>query len=277
MKPISILGIYLVLFFCSPLSAAPDSWLSPWGTQRASFAIADLLVKLERTKTGQELVAKARQFAQQRYQLPLDQFIAPGPHSATDITYLRRFSPLNPNAVQYEERVKVTLDEDLNPTQALLDLAHELVHFVHRKRQNPYLIWPSLSDYVRETVLGSGGEAQALALECQIKFEYLGPWPAQDPCGQLQRFGAEKTFFRMGAQRETFALELKKEGLSSSLFPELSPETAIFESSVTGLTYPLSALYEHRRLSTLLDLQEKRRQTHLKSRRSFIDAAQGPM
>ena len=62
---------------------------------------------------------------------------------------------------------------DHNIEDALLDLSHELVHFVHKEAFNPYGDHFDFQDFLRSTLEGRGGEVQAYLHECAVMSEIM--------------------------------------------------------------------------------------------------------
>ena len=99
--------------------------------------------------------------------------IHPGEHSITDTTLIRHFSVSVILAVTYETKSQVFLNSDHNIEDALLDLAHELVHFVHKEAFNPYGDHFDFEDFLDSTLQGRGGEIQAYLHECAVMSEIM--------------------------------------------------------------------------------------------------------
>ena len=65
-------------------------------------------------------------------------------------------------------RSEIRLNRELSMADALLDLAHELTHFVQREIFNPYSLQFSALQFLEESIEGQGGEAQAYISECKV-------------------------------------------------------------------------------------------------------------
>ncbi len=91
-----------------------------------------------------------------------------GDSSLTDTTLVRKFSPHSPEHVIYESRSVVYISRHLAWDDALLDLAHELTHYVYRESFNPYAESFNAKDFIKGTIEGKGGEVQAFLTECRV-------------------------------------------------------------------------------------------------------------
>lgn len=75
--------------------------------------------------------------------------------------------------------VCVFLSRRLAPIENVADLAHELVHATRLPAAVLQGAVPSAEEFVRTRLAGQGGEAEAFAVECEVKREILGgKWDA---------------------------------------------------------------------------------------------------
>src|SRR5690606_1190154 len=145
--------------------SAKRTWMDY--TSSEELNLKKLIELLGRSETGEKLLREAKYKAGQRGQTLLDG-IKVGEGSLTDTTLVRKFSPHSPEHVIYESRSVVYLSRHLAWDDALLDLAHELTHYVYRESFNPYSPDFNPKDFVRGTIEGSGGEVQAFLTECRV-------------------------------------------------------------------------------------------------------------
>ena len=214
-----------------------------------------LLKTLKKSPRGAELIRRADKKAK-REGKSIFSIIVPGPHSHLDTTLVRHFSADNPLDVNYEFKSKVYIDHDLSLKDAVLDLAHELVHYLSKKPFNPYeqLGKKDAHDFVRDMIEGKGGEVEAFLMECAVMSD-LYPEKLKDelPCRRVLQgrnykemyYRAKSMFYQLGKYRTSFSFELNKYYLDDAQFPEVSGEDEKFISSAYGTPYPLAALYEY--------------------------------
>ena len=155
----------LILLLCSLLLGTMAHALEhhkPWITPGAlgPKAVSALLEELATTPTGADLIHKARKKAKAQG-VTLESLVNIGPLSATDTTLVRRFSRTRPREISYEKTSVIYLNKNLKALDALLDLAHELVHFTRRDAFNPYGKHFALANFISSMAGGkrrrSGG------------------------------------------------------------------------------------------------------------------------
>lgn len=213
-------------------------------------SLKELIHLLKTSKTGKKVLAMAAKKAK-TYGLELNNVIHPGNGSLTDTTLIRRFSPGNPDEVAYESRSKVYINRTLSVKNAILDMAHELVHFSLREAFNPYQNNFGLKDFVVSTVEGRGGEVEAYLVECQVHLELFPNVDTNckkvisEETGRVDKHLGVAAFYKMGRYYNIFANSLKKHNLSTLDFTFSGRGHADFISSAYGLPYPLAAVYEY--------------------------------
>jgi hypothetical protein len=230
-----------------------------------------LLLYLAKSNTGRELIRKANQKAKS-YGQTLYDVIKPGSGSITDTTLIRRFSQKNPDDISYESRSKVYINNQLNQHDALLDLAHELTHFVFRKSFNPYDTKFTLPQFIASTVEGEGGEVHAFMTECRVLQE-LFPDKLQTRynckkiistyTGKISKELAVKKFYSIGPYYQKFKHKLDLHGIADN-FPFISQEEVGFVSSAYGMPYPIAAYHEYRTVISKVCENDKRRISYMK-------------
>ena len=210
-----------------------------------------LIELLSRSSTGDKLIKEASYKASLVGQTIFD-VVKVGEGSLTDTTLVRKFSPHSPEHVIYESRSVVYLNRHLTWDDALLDLAHELTHFVYREGFNPYAETFNAKDFIKSTIEGHGGEVQAFLTECRVLRELFSTkrqgrsncQKIQDEAGHLSYRKAVELFYHVGEYYASFHKQLSKREIASS-FSELKPEKINFVSSAYGVPYPLAALMEY--------------------------------
>jgi len=225
------------------------SWMEY--TSSEELNIKKLLELLSRSSTGENLIKEAR-YKSARTGLLLEDVIKVGESSLTDTTLVRKFSPHSPEHVIYETRSVVYINRNLNWDDALLDLAHELTHYVHRGGFNPYADSFNASDFIKSTIEGPGGEVQAFLTECHVLRELFSKkvqmrsncQKVEDLHGSLSKPRAVELFYYLGSYFDEFYRQLEKRNIASE-FPYLKSEKINFISSAYGVPYPIAALMEY--------------------------------
>lgn len=220
-------------------------------TSSEELNIQKLLELLKRSSTGAELIEKATVKAA-RAGKKLTDVIKAGEGSVTDTTLVRKFSPESPEQVDYEVRSIVYINRKLAWDDALLDLAHELTHFVYRDGFNPYAENFNLKDFIKSTIEGMGGEAQAFIYECRVHGELFKSGShgrnhchsIKDEHGVASMEKAVELFYHVGPYYDAFHKQLAKRDLAHE-FSYLKNGKINFVSSAYGLPYPVAAMMEY--------------------------------
>lgn len=226
------------------------SWVAHSNNERKN--IRHLIITLAKSKTGKALLLEAKKKAEKEDKTLLD-IVAEGHGSLTDTTLIRRFTTGNPDHITYETTSKVFINRDLNQYDALLDLAHELTHYVYRTNFNPYQKNFDLGEFIKNTVEGQGGEVQAFIMECTIHRElFPKDFGNRHNCkkiideksGKFSFAKAVKSFYKVGDYFESFVSVLNKHGLMEK-FPDVNADQVSFISSAYGIPYPVAAFEEY--------------------------------
>lgn len=225
------------------------SWMNY--TSSEELNLKKLLELLSRSRTGQKLIKEATYKASRTGNL-LEDVIKAGDNSLTDTTLVRKFSPSSPEHVIFESRSIVYINRNLAWDDALLDLAHELTHYVYREAFNPYADSFNAKDFINSTIEGSGGEVQAFMTECRVVRELFSRkvqtrstcYKIEDEKGQLSFDKAVELFYHVGSYFDGFYEQLEKRKISSS-FTKVKGEKINFISSAYGVPYPIAALMEY--------------------------------
>jgi len=272
----------IIFYFLLTTFASADGYIQELGklsqrtkwvehSQKEKLNLKHLLLYLVKSETGKELVREANKKAKS-YGLTLYDVILPGEGSITDTTLIRKFSQNNPDHISYESRSKVYINNQLNQYDALLDLAHELTHFVYRKSFNPYNSQFTLPKFIESTVEGEGGEVHAFMTECKVLFE-LFPKRLQSrynckkiisaQTGKISKDLAVKKFYSIGPYYEKFKHKLDLHGITED-FPLISQNEVGFVSSAYGMPYPVAAYHEYNTVLNKVCENDKRRIAYLK-------------
>jgi Zn-dependent peptidase ImmA (M78 family) len=219
-------------------------------TSSAEINLKKLFELLSRSATGEKLL-QAASFKASRSGQTLSDVVLVGESSLTDTTLVRKFSPQSPEHVVYESRSVVYLSRHLSWDDALLDLAHELTHYVHRESFNPYAADFNPRDFIKSTIEGQGGEVQAFLTECRVLKELFSRnFHNRSHCqsiqveGELSQQKATELFYHVGPYFDSFHQQLQKRQIAAA-FTHLKPGKINFISSAYGVPYPVAALMEY--------------------------------
>lgn len=237
-------------------------------TKSVDANVLRLVELLQRSAEGEKLIklaaAKGRESG-----LTLTDLIRPGEGSLTDTTLIRKFHPDSPENVVFETRSKVYINRHLAWREALLDLAHELTHYVHRENFNPYTLNFSLAQFVRSTIEGEGGEAHAFVTECHVMRElFTKEFSQDDNCGHLtgsgtqERAQASELFYHVGGFYPQMKKIVESRGIASD-FPGIKDQKIKFVSSAYGLPYPLAAIEEYQTVLSKVCENDRRRLAYM--------------
>lgn len=239
------------VLFTDSESTLQENWIK--GNMSEKEGIRHLVRILVKSKTGKKLLYLAKEKAVLQGDTLL-QVILVGDGSLTDTTLIRKFSPTNPEEVRYETDTKVYVNKNLNTMDAVLDLAHELTHFVYREAFNPYKQNFKLGEFIHSTVEGRGGEVDAFMSECKVKKElFPKARNTSSNCskvrdsqtGKLSRNLGAQQFYRVGEFSSKFKKDLLRLNVSHHQFPMLSSASSDFISSAYGKPYPVAAMEEY--------------------------------
>lgn len=213
--------------------------------------ISYLFEFLEKSEYGSALLKTARAKAK-TYGLELHQVVKPGLGSITDTTLVRRFSETRPDQIEYDTKSVVYINQDLDTISAVLDLAHELTHFIQKNVFNPYSNDFTVDEFVRLTIEGRGGEVDAYIAECKVLYElFPDNVEARTKCDKIRksdgtysrRKGAQ-LFYQVGSYHKKMRDILGYFKVNGEALSMMSKEKPSFISSAYGEPYPYAALKE---------------------------------
>jgi hypothetical protein len=229
---------YLALL-CPVLSVAGNeepAWRSPWK------GVPELVPLLGSVPEGKKILALAAakdpQFLTR---------IKIGDASFTESTFARTYSLLD-GKEQIDLRHEITLSKKLALSDALVDFAHELVHFTEKDMPDPYRPGFEMKEFVKRGIEGEGGELHALEEECKVAWALQRKYksfprhrlcaPYKDSAGNFHREKARADYYALGAWFEKAPETLKK------TVPEVSAKPVVFTSSYARKPYPLALAEE---------------------------------
>ena len=259
-----------VLFYEGNSTGVNKKWLKLGSSPEESVKF--LLKILEKSPSGKNIILQAKKKAQERGR-PLESLIVPGENSITDTTLIRHFSVDNPDDVTFEIESIVVINEDHSIENAILDLAHELVHFVHKSAFNPYGKHFDVKKFIDSTLEGKGGEIEAYLQECAVMSEIMEQRFFNDDNCQSVYFPeneklslrlSRRAFFQLGKYMDDFLGQLSGHQLLKQDFPEITSSEAKFISSAYKLPYPYAALKEYQQIMKKVCENDSQRFKYLK-------------
>ena len=246
------------------------NWLS--FSSKEALSVKNLLMQLKKSPTGKVLIQKAKEKAAAQGESLLD-VIKAGNGSLTDTTLVRRFSKGDADSIQYQSRSLVYLNRSLTQYDALMDLAHELTHFVFRKDFNPYTKNFTLAQFISSTIEGKGGEVQAFMMECRVHYELFRNKSPRGNChnvhdeksGKFSRSLTVRQFYQLGNYYDSFIAMLRKYDIEGE-FPLVTDNKASFVSSAYGIPYPVAAFEEYLSVLSKVCANDRKRLGYLQQR-----------
>lgn len=214
--------------------------------------VSYLIETLERSEMGKELLEMAQSKAA-KHGSSVNEIIVPDVGSITDTTLTRRFSESRPDKIKYFVKSKIHINRELTVTQAVLDLAHELTHYIHRDAFNPYSNKFTIDSFIVSTIEGQGGEVDAYINECRVLYELFPDLDgARSKCdkvrnsdGSYSKRNGAKMFYQVGTYRKSFNKILGYFQIPHTKFKMVTGDLPSFISSAYGEPYPYAAIKEY--------------------------------
>lgn len=231
-------------------------------------SIEQLINIINTSKLGVNLIDKARLRAAKDHKR-LEEVIESGEVSVTDTTLVRKFSPNSPESVRFETRSKVYIDKSHNTKNAVLDLIHELTHYIYKKPFNPYVGEFSLSSFLEDTIQGIGGEVDAFIVECKVGRDIYGLKSISAQClnildgEEFSRSLAIKEFYKLGEHYDKFKKSADEHGIKQEVITHISPEQSSLISSAWSSPYPVAIVEEFQEIMTKVCHNDLKRMTYL--------------
>lgn len=224
-------------------------WLEPWLKKGASQTeahkeIKSMLLLLKKTNMGARLLKKARAADANFFSR-----IAVGNNSLTETVFSRSFS-LSDGLETVTAENFLKLNRDLNRKDLILDLGHELTHFVYRVPANPYAESHGLGEFIREGIEGRGGELDAFESECYVSWELERKWnlPEHELCSRYKEKSSENRayFVRSHARHDYYNVGQYFDSLVKlrGELPDLNRSHIVFSSSLQKAPYPFALVEE---------------------------------
>jgi hypothetical protein len=270
MRLIALLTAILVLGVWAPATLAPDPVRVADTKDRAKAAF-DLLAQVP---SGRALIEKAKRLWHVSDQKDLSSLVTWGVASKTDAVLIRHFDPASGEETR-ERKVTVYLKKNQTTENLVLDLAHELLHAVSRPAWDPYDPKLDAVKYIRAAIEGTGGEVQAVEMECQVALEFAEIAPptaiGERPWGEESRTRCHRywnanaaemirqDFYSAGKWKSELVQEL---GPAAGELTLLSDQAPILYSSTGGAPYP-SSLYEEFRAINRVACENSRKRAEV--------------
>lgn len=233
-----LICVLSLLFSSSALAAGEPVWAGPWR------GISELVAVLETVPEGKRILDQAQAknggFLTQIHR---------GSASYTESTFVRTYSLLD-GKERIELRHELTLSKELNLANAVVDLAHELVHYTDKGMLDPYRPGFALKEFVKNGIEGPGGELAALKEECLVAWSLerkYRNYPKHLLCSGYHEgvlgfdsAKAKRDYYALGGWYHRADAELKR------VIPELSASRVQFNSSYAAKPYPVALAEEFR-------------------------------
>lgn len=229
---------WLFLLITSTDSGAADpAWRSEWR------GIPELISVLGSVPEGKKILDQAK-----RKNANFIEQMKAGNASFTESTFVRTYSLLD-GKERIELRHELTLSKKLNLAEAVVDLAHELVHYTDKGMLDPYRPGFTLKEFVKNGIEGPGGELLALKEECEVAWALERTYPSYPTHLLCSGYHKGAGFDLAKAKRDYYSLGgwyLKTEDAMRRELPELSDRKVQFNSSYAGKPYPVALAEEFR-------------------------------
>lgn len=220
------------------------------------MALIQAIKILENTERGKGLLEQA-----QHHRVP----IRAGAVSKTEITVTRVVEPQSfgkkpgNTAEKLHFAVQVMISQEKEPVFQALDLAHELVHAIHEKK-NPFDPNMTATEYVEHGIEGAGGEAHAIAEECKVGHEVARTLNNSTSkliaarCRTVWKLEKDETtwkksFYQLGRHYRAFVQEWlatrPQEESVEAWKEKLAARTPLFSSASAHKPYPVALLEEY--------------------------------
>lgn len=256
-----------------------STWTGLAGT--TADAVEGLLILLRKSAVGRGLILKARAKALESDR-DLKEIVEAGNETVTDTTFVRK-SVFEAGEFQtnYIEISRIILNKDLSIEDAVINLAHELTHFIFRHQNNPYQEI-DLKSFISNTIDGIGGEVDATMVECRVIKELFQRRFVEDiACQRIivdqerststVRSEGLKEFYKVGDYWPQIEQLFRKYNLSMADFPLLSKRQPLYFSGQYGVPYPLAAIKEYQKLVQKICTNEEIRLQKIKEEKKLSD------
>jgi hypothetical protein len=229
---------FLLLTAASVTQAAEPAWNSSWR------GIPELTSVLGSIPEGKKILDQAK-----KKSAAFQEQLHMGDASFTESTFVRTYSLLD-GKEKIELRHEVTLSKKLSLADAVVDLAHELIHFTDKGMLDPYRPGFALKEFVKNGIEGPGGELAALREQCKVAWALQRDYekfPTHLLCSgyHLGALGfnetkAKRDYYSVGGWYSRLDAE------TQHALPEVTRERVQFNSSYAGKPYPVALVEEFR-------------------------------
>jgi hypothetical protein len=249
-----------------------------WGDYHSDkkISLRNVLDLLAQCQKGRELLHELEDWSRRQGKSLFDSIEA-GEKSFTDTTIIREAVDDYQMVIKFSVDKKIYLDRNHSPLLAVLDLAHEITHFLYRRTVNPYVEKVDKIDFIKSTIEGRGGEVEAYLNECLVAkelgaYKFINNSNCRELEGQSEKSQREtiaKRFYKMGQGRSVFLEKLRdwneKNGdlenaeETHQKLPWLSSEKVDFLAAISGEAYPMGILQEYQTMLEKACANEGRR------------------
>jgi hypothetical protein len=219
-----------------------------------SDRIRDALKILVQVPAGRNLVALAMSKWQLGRQDELLRYFRWDDVSRTDAVLTRHYDPATGKETRDRE-VTIYIRRGQKLQDLVFDIAHELTHATGKPGWDPYDPTLTAAKYIHASIEGSGGEVDALTMECQVGLELSIQYGiSASRCSRyrgryddvIHKERIVRDFYRVGKWRGDLLKEL---GSQAHSFPYLSSDDPELYSSTGQAPYPVALLREFQSLN----------------------------
>lgn len=152
------------------------AWTAPQVSSRGTtvpvVSLKQVLAALQTSAAGRGLLDRAVERWQLKTQADVQTYLRWGVVSKTDAVLTRHFDP-ETGKEERTRQVLIYLRKDLSLQDAVLDLAHEMVHATETPLWDPYDPELTPTRYIQAAIEGRGGEVSAVLQECEVARDFL--------------------------------------------------------------------------------------------------------
>ncbi len=264
-----VLVLLGVLILCGRTSRYSDSLVTD-SSSPAQYSqtknFADAIEILSSSAHGKKLIQQALKFWQLERAKDLLGVFHWSSYSKTDAVLTRHFNPDTGEEIR-EREVSIYLREAQSMDDLVIDMAHELVHATTRPSWDPYdpKLTPGL--YIQTAIEGTGGEIEAIWLECQVGYELnVKKGISAERCKKyllqnksealFSKEKIQKDFYRVGNWYRELNLTLGEE---KKMFKDLSSDSPRLYSSTGHAPYPVALFKEYEEMTRTACVNSKKR------------------
>ncbi|HTL10896.1 MAG TPA: hypothetical protein VL588_00315 [Bdellovibrionota bacterium] len=236
---------------------------------QAGLRLDQIVQTLSSVPAGRDILERARKSWGLAQTSQVGNYLRWGQVSKTDAVLTRHFDPTT-GKEERNRQVVVYLRRDMPLEETVLDLAHELVHAVEPPLWDPYDPDLTPARYVRVSIEGKGGEADAVVQECRVASNLMPLVNAtvrarlsdrckryQTPATPVDRGLVVKDFYAVGAWKSKL---LERLGAEKTALPLITGTEPLLYSSTGRTPYPVALVDEFDQMNEVACANSRRRE-----------------